>query len=188
MLDISMGKFHTLTSTSTSMCCPCAHTPHTPHSHHAHNATHATCHTHATHATARQATPRHATPRTPNATRTPRSPRHATRRHTTTPRHARNATMPCHARHATMQHHAHLRHAHHGTQEWRDTLDKLPPNDDPNALPPELKPQWGLLPTFVERRVHTRPDSSILAGVTNALENPPINPFTGACSRCPNIQ
>jgi hypothetical protein len=64
-------------------------------------------------------------------------------------------------------------------EEWRKTFDKLPPEDDPNQLAAELKPKWAELPTFVQRRVHIRKDSSVLDGVSTMLENPPVNPFTG---------
>jgi hypothetical protein len=71
-------------------------------------------------------------------------------------------------------------HANSIRGDWQETFEKLPPNDDPNLLPPELKPKWRELRTQAARAPPAASDTSVLDGVSSMLENPPINPLTGA--------
>ena len=63
------------------------------------------------------------------------------------------------------------------TSEWRETFARLPANNDPNNLDPELKPKWAELPNCKETPAARK--TTILDGIGTALENPPINPVTG---------
>ena len=65
-------------------------------------------------------------------------------------------------------------------RDWDETFGRLPDNDDPNLLPPELKPRWRELHTQAARAPPPASDKSVLDGVSSMLENPPINPLTGA--------
>ena len=61
--------------------------------------------------------------------------------------------------------------------EWDARFAALPPDGDTTELPPASKLQWANLPKRRETAPHTMDNGPTY--VSNALENPPINPVTG---------
>lgn len=72
-------------------------------------------------------------------------------------------------------------------EEWEARFDALPSDTDASQIAPEFRLRWRDLPTRSSRGNGTRPEnqstarqrSGPLDGVSDALENPPINPLAG---------
>ena len=85
--------------------------------------------------------------------------------------------------------------------EWEQRFSQLPPSDDPSLIDPELHLQWVDLPVRnITPRAVWRPGGGQLSvvsrrgpeqmqrGVTEALENPPVNPITGGGRTAADVQ